>query len=306
MKQSAGHWRVFPLSVLIMATAWLSRLAPGAPALTLAAIPFHEELLEDRAQLDLDIPHSQIPGDLWMERARIQRELREWDGALLDLSRAMFSGAASHDVYRERADVFLSMGEPMRAEAAATRALEDDPQDHDARVLRARARMESGLYVLAADDFGRALEMQPRRPLDLACAGAAALAAAGEGAVPANGAGDSLSGPRLAIAALDREIAVRGPLPSLMLMALGYERELGDHSAALTRIEVLRGTGWSAVHHGLHRGDVLADMEQPEEALVAWRQGLDAQDQMPQRRRTTRAALRTRAELVERIRGAQQ
>ncbi len=261
-----------------------------------SALPVHLDLLEDRAEIDRDMAYSPTPSALWLERASVQGELRLWQGALDDLDRALAAGAPPYEVHCGRAEAHFAQGSFRLSETAATLALNVKPAGHRALVLRAQARLASGNYVAAADDFGEALESVPRRPLDLVCAHAAALALGG-------GDPEEPGGRQAALMALDAAIRERGPLPSLMLMALEHERTLGDHPAALARLERLRRTGWSAVQFELLRGDVLRDSGEKALAKKAWRKALDALNQIPNRRRTTRAAQHTRSELLARIGG---
>jgi len=265
--------------VVLAATAF----SEGLPALP------HEELLEDRASLDRAVRASQHPAPLYLERAALNRELGDWAAALVDLDRARLFGASISDVARGRAETFLLQGDAARAVHAATVAIDARPDDADSRALRARARMAQGLYQLAADDYGQAVALQPRRPLDLVCARAEALAA-----LPGDGRARALG-------VLQEEIARRGPASSLMLTAFEHELSIGAHGAALARLEALRAQGWSAPRHGLLSGDVWRDARDEPAARRAWQRGLDAFDRMPTRRRTTRAALRLRRDLESRL-----
>ena len=272
------------LCAILGATAVLSTSLPASP---------HVELLEDRAALDAQIRGSQNPASLFLERAGIHRELGDPDAALLDLQRALRFGASLGEVSLGRAEVLLSRGDLLGAEKEASTALKADPKNGGAQAVRARSRMERGLYQLAADDFGGAATLMPRRPLDLVFARSEAYAE-----LPDNGR-------MLALGVIEAELESRGSATSLHLKAFEHERALGLYRAALERLDVLRAQGWSKARYGLMRGDVLRDSDDLALAKAAWSAGLGALDQLPVRRRTTRSALQLRALLEARLGGDQ-
>ncbi|MEM8711317.1 MAG: hypothetical protein AAGG01_10220 [Planctomycetota bacterium] len=274
--------RLSSLTGALGLAALLSNSSPASP---------HAELLADRAALDREINMSVNPASLFLERADLQRQLGHLDDALRDYERARKFGAANGSVSRGRARVLMEKQDFSGAAAAASAALSSDPGDGAARALRGEAHRALGLWRLAADDFGTAAALVPRRPLDLIFSQAESLAA-----VPENG--------RVgALAALEAEIERRGPASSLLLAAFEHERALGRTNDALARLDALRAQGWSQARHGLLRGDVLMEAGGLAEARAAWRSGLEGLDAMPNRRRTTRAALRLRGELLERLGG---
>ena len=247
------------------------------------------ELLEDRATLDVEIRGSQNPASLLLERSSIHHELGDLDAALLDLERAQHFGAEIGAVSLGRARVRMSQADFLGAEKEANAALKADPRDGEAQALRGRSRMARGLYKLAADDFGGAATLIARRPLDLVCARAEAYAELpGDGRVQA-------------LRVIEAEIEARGPASSLLLIAFEHERGLGRFAAALERLETLRAQGWGAAPYGVARGDVLQESGDLDAAKAAWKKGLEGLEQMPIRRRTTRAASRLRSQLMSRI-----
>lgn len=151
--------------------------------------------------------------------------------------------------------------------------------------------MEMGLFQLAADDFGSAATLAPRRPLDLVFAHAEACTQLPE------------DGRVRALSALEAEIQSRGPASSLLLAAFEHERALGRWDDALARLDQLRTQGWSEGRYGLLKGDVLRDAGDTSAARLSWKAGLGGLDQLPPRRRTTRAALRLQGELTARLGG---
>lgn len=282
--------RSFPTRLVVLAgvLAVAAVAASEAPAGRIKVV-VHDELLADRAEIDRDLRVSQRPADLWLRRSAIQTELGDWNGALLDLQRAARAGADGFDVALGEAAVHLAAGDQAKAEASATRAILRDPDDRDARVIRARARVSLGLYREASDDFGRAIALSPVRPLDLVFARAAALADAPD------------LGPRAALDSLEEEMARRGQLPSLVLLVVEYERQLHLHHSALARLRALRAQGWSPVRCGLLSGDIQQDAGRTDDARASWHEALASLESRPTRRRTTRAALRVGADLRARL-----
>ena len=100
---------------------------------------------------------------------------------------------------------------------------------------------------------------------------------------------------------IEAEIEQRGEATSLLLAAFQHERALERHEAALNRLDRLRALGWSVAHYGLSRGDVLQAIGDLAAARSAWKMGLTGLDKLPTRRRTTRAALEIRSELMNRL-----
>ena len=265
----------------------------GSLLAVLAAVPaaIHEELLADRADIDLRLIDSQRPAPLWLERSRINRELGAWSAAMHDLGHAAEQGAPRGVVERGRAEIHLARGDGERTVAAANAALEANADDSEALVLRARGWSMLGRFQVAADDFGQAVAIGVRHPLDLVCERARTLAR-----IPGEGTG-------LALELIEGEVERRGPLPSLLLVALDFEREAGAWDAALARLDQLRRQGWSPARYGLVSGEVLLAKGEREVAVLRWREALDELDRLPPRRRTTRAALRMRTDLRRHLAG---
>jgi tetratricopeptide (TPR) repeat protein len=74
------------------------------------------------------------------------------------------NGAERAAVYDQAAQAWLVAGEPARAFAAASHAVELTPEMPDLRVDRAMAAEQLGRWAEAVDDLTQALAAEPRRP----------------------------------------------------------------------------------------------------------------------------------------------
>jgi tetratricopeptide (TPR) repeat protein len=268
-----------------MATVvWATLTAALGPFFAFAAP--HGELDEQIARVTARIRAEAPQGELFLVRARLEREHGDHELALADLDRAAGLAVAAPMVELERGRVFVAAGRYALAEEALDRCLGARPDDVDALLLRARARARCGRPALAVADFDRALELAPSpRPDDyLARADAAA-------AVAPTGAEHCLAG-------IERGIARLGPAVALVMRAVELEVELGRTDAALARLDALvraapRAEAWVA-----KRAEILSAAGRVDEARAAWRDVLARSEALPPRIRSGRAAL----ELCERAR----
>lgn len=86
---------------------------------------------------------------------------KRWDLALAGFNRALELDPSLVDAYKERAQIFMKLHEPVRAYADLTSAARLDPSDGEIYVVRARSCLERRLYRLAVKDYSRALDRLP-------------------------------------------------------------------------------------------------------------------------------------------------
>lgn len=89
---------------------------------------------------------------------------RDWDLALEHLNRAINLAPSLVESYKERARVFIELGEPARAASDLAKAAELDPSDGEIFALRGLTYLGRMLYDAAVADFTRALECLPADP----------------------------------------------------------------------------------------------------------------------------------------------
>ncbi len=96
------------------------------------------------------------PAHLYLGVVRSRNQ--QWDQALGNLNRAIELDASLLEAYRERARIFMDIGEPVRAALDLTAAAELDPSDGEILAMRGLTFMTRSLYDAAIADFTRALE----------------------------------------------------------------------------------------------------------------------------------------------------
>ncbi len=102
------------------------------------------------------------PAHLYCGVAAMNR--RAWDDALADLNRAIALDPGLVEAYKQRARVFMTLGEPVRAADDLTRAIDLDPADGEIYSMRGLTFISRMLYDASIADFTRALECLPGNP----------------------------------------------------------------------------------------------------------------------------------------------
>ena len=96
------------------------------------------------------------PAHLYLGVVRSRNQ--QWDQALGNLNRAVELDTSLLEAYKERARIFMDIGEPVRAALDLTAAAELDPSDGEIPAMRGLTFMTRSLYDAAIADFTRALE----------------------------------------------------------------------------------------------------------------------------------------------------
>jgi len=163
---------------------------------------------------------------LWLERADLHRQHRDFLAALTDLTTAEQLRPRWAPVALQRARVLADAGQLAGAIQAASACLTLDEGNADARVIRARCCAELGQLTAAIADMDLVLAA-PVRPLpDLYLERARWQSAAGK--------------PAAAVQGLDAGLARLGRTPSLLLPAIEYAQQADDIAGALARLEQAR------------------------------------------------------------------
>lgn len=263
----------------------LARVAPALVlivAVTAGAHPTIDASLDDLARKEAKHP---ADPSVHLERARLQRERRQWDAALASYDLAALHDADSRAVGLGRAEVFLESGQPETAKKVLDRILvaDDDPT---ALRLRARAWEDLGRPAEAAADLHRAMGLSGD-PTPGDYLRRARLQAA-------TGRSDA------ALRGLDEGLARLGAVPVLELAAVNIDAGRGDYRKALQRLDLLLRTSPRQPHWLVRRAELLQLDGQYTEARLAFGAALNAVESLPPARRRTAAALR----LEQRCRGA--
>ena len=243
----------------------------------------HDGLAARIAALSAQIAQSPSSPSLYITRAELYRENRQWTDALADLERAERIDPTIAISNLVRAHVNLDRRNWQAAVDAASRFLARQPDHADAHVIRARAYARLGRRQPAAADFTSALAVRALPDIYIERA-----------RVQAQGSHASLE---QAVQGLDEGIGRLGAIVTLELEAIDLELRLSRHDAALARLDRVttrapRKDSWLA-----RRGAILERAGRPDQALAAYRAALDALSRQSERIQQTRASVTLAAEL---------
>lgn len=260
----AAIWaRIFqPLGLL----AFLS--LPGALQ---AHGDLHEQIEAITARIEKDPDNA----ELYLKRGELHRAHREWAAAQADFDRAANRNPSLDTVNLARGLLWIDRGEWAQAEKALGNFLAIHPDHAAALAARARVLVRMDRPEEGAAEFTRALAVKPLPELYLERARALVKA--------------NTANLENAVRGLDDGLAKLGPVVTLQLLALDFEVQMQDYTAALARLDAItlrspRKEAWLA-----RRGDLLHQAGRSAEARVAWKDALAAIAQLPPHRRSTRA-----------------
>lgn len=214
---------------------------------------------------------------LLVQRGNLHRIHSDWALAAADFDKAAQLDPTLAEVDIHRARMWLEASQPEKSLAAIERYCKSRPENGDALLLRARARVQLGESLAAAADFARVIHLKQEKQPELFIEHAEALASAG-GAHREE-----------ALRSLDEAITKLGPLMTLELPALDLELALQRHDAALARVDFLlsrvpRKEGWLC-----RRGEILLQAARTNEARTAFTHAWDAFNKLPPNHRNTPA-----------------
>lgn len=220
----------------LIAAAILSGAAQHATA--------HGDLHERIVALTGQLRTNRTNPDLWLRRADLHRQHGEFKSAQADIGKAARLRPAWAATSLQRARVFSDMGKLPDAISAATDCLKLDSSNADALVIRARALVRLNKSAPAIADYDAVLnDTNSAPPLpDLYLERARAQA--------------ELKRWDDAIRGLDAGVSRIGATPSLALPAIGYERQRGNFTAALERLERAKSF-FNADSHARLREEIL-------------------------------------------------
>ncbi len=228
--------------------------------------------------------------ELLLLRARLHLEHRDHVSALMDCARARVIAGESAAVARCLGQVLLADDQPEDAIAAFERALRQHPQDGETLELRAQVLRQLARDEEALADLDRRESClphpQPQYYLDRLAVQRALSRSVQE-----------------QLAGIDQGRRRFGTLVVLEEAALRCEVDHGLLDAALARLQHLATTATRPEPWLLQQGDVLRQLDRPQEAQAAYRAALAALEQLPPARRQTAAtnalAARVQAHLAD-------
>lgn len=219
----------------------------------------HGNLHERIADLTRVLDRDPARAELWLERAELRRQDGELVEALADVGQAARWKRDWPPVFLERARILFDQEQWEPALAAAGDCLDREPENADARVIRALCRARLGDPDPAIADLNVVLQGPQRPRPDLYLERARWQAQLGRW-------GDAVAG-------LDEGLRRLGETPSLAFPALEYQRSGGDFEGALARLETLRRF-MSPESLLATRGELLVQAGRAAEAAALFRQAL--------------------------------
>jgi predicted Zn-dependent protease len=258
----------------------LLSLAAAAP------LQAHQGLHEQIAAVTERIRHEPRNGALYLRRAELYREHRQWRLAARDYERARRYDPRLEPVDLGKGMMLLEAGRAAEALFPLRRYVQSAPADARGHLSLGRAYAALGRTPEAVGELGLAVQYTPDPDPDLILERAHVLAAANRR--------DE------ALRTLDEVLATRGPLIALQLAAIDLEVQSRDYDAALRRIDEAEASSPRKESWLARRGEILLRAGRPMEARAAYQAALDAIAALPPERRTTRAM----RELQEKLRRA--
>jgi tetratricopeptide (TPR) repeat protein len=252
-------------------------LAAAASLASAGELAAHGELHEQIATVSAEIRQTPDRAELYLKRADLHRLHGDFAEAERDYGKAEQLSPKLAAVDLGRGQLMLVTGRLEEAGRNIDRYLEVEPKNGEAWIIRARIHSRAKENLPAAKAFTTALEFLRRPEPEYYRERASALAAAGP---------DHLDE---AIRGLEEGMKRLGPIITLTLQAIELEAAGGRFDSALKRIDMAiekapRKEAWFE-----RRGDLLVQMERPEDAKRAFQDALNAIAALPPRARNTAA-----------------
>ena len=238
-------------------------------ALLPVAAAAHEDLLLRISLLTERLRTNGPSAEVAFQRAEIYRLHQDWELALQDYAAAAPGLTNQAEVDLGRALTLVGWGKLNEARSVFDRVLQFNPTNALALLERARVLAQLNEPVLAVADYSQAIVNQPS-PRAGDYLERAQLQAA-------------VSGPATALKGLDEGLARLGWTLTLQVLAADYEMALGNHDAALTRLETIlarssRRESWLA-----RKGEILLAAGRLAEAQSSFDSALAAINSLPPR-----------------------
>jgi len=279
----ARAFRARPLGPLPLAAL----IAAAAMSLSGAGLS-HGDLHARIAAIEQQIVAEPDKADLYLRRAELHRQHRDWERAELDYARARELAPSHAELPWMWARANAEAGKPELALAQLDRFVERFPEHPSARLTRARALAAVGRYGAAATDYSVALAGLSAPEPDYFL----------EQRDAQQRAGASLS---TQLAAIERGLRQLGSVPSLEDAALDLEVSAGSFDAALARLDRQAAASARKERWQYRRGLVLARAGRTAQAGDAFRAGLAEIEKLSPQLREARASHALVAQLREEL-----
>jgi predicted Zn-dependent protease len=234
-----------------------------------AALRAHPEIEAALNRLNAQIASSPNDADLYVERGELYAKHQEWIMAEANYLRAAELAPQHPRLSYVRGALELATDRPADACAHLDAALQRDPANPEALVLRARAKVALADRAAALDDFNTALTRIASPPPELYLERAKLLS------------------PAAAVRSLDEGVARLGPVVTLHLAAIALEESLGQIDAAVSRLNRLAAESERKETWLKMRGDLLLRSGRGSEARASYVSALAAINALPEWLRTS-------------------
>lgn len=241
----------------------------------------HPEIEAALARLNSAVAANPGDPELYLTRGNLYAKHEVWIQAEANYLRAAELAPQYPGLARSRGALALATSDFSAARTLLNAALQQDPNDTDALILRVGARVALGDRAGGLADLEAALQRLPHPGPELFLTRAALHAS-----------------PADAIASLNAAIARIGPAHTLQLRALELEEASGQTDAALSRLDELARQSERPETWLKRRGDLLARAGRPGEARAEYTRALAALRTLPDWLRESPETLSLAAELA--------
>jgi tetratricopeptide (TPR) repeat protein len=270
----------FPGCILALRRACRSAVALVAACLAVEA-GGHPEIEAALARLNAQIAAAPADASLFLERGELYARHHDWVSAEANYLLAAELAPSLPRLDRARGALALATRALHEARGHFDRALDLDPRDAEALILRSRTRAAFDDRAGALADLEASLALLPNPRPELFLERAALL--------PTSAA---------AVRSLDAAMIRIGPAHTLQLRALEIEESTGDFDAALARLERVVAHSERRETWLKRRGDLLMRAGRIAEARQAYTNALAAIAALPEWLRESPATARLLAELT--------
>jgi tetratricopeptide (TPR) repeat protein len=227
------------------------------------ALRAHPEIEDALSRLNAQIAEKPDEADLYVQRGELYAKHEEWIVAEANYLRAAELAPSHRRLSYVRGALELATGRPADACTHLDAALQKDPTNPEALILRARAKVALTDRTAALAGFNAALDLIASPPPDLYLERSKLLP------------------PAAAVQSLDEGVARLGPVVTLHLAAIALEEQMGRIDDAVSRINRLAAESERKETWLKRRGDLLFRAGRSSEARAAYLAGLAAIQALP-------------------------
>lgn len=244
------------------------------------ALHAHPEIEDALNRLNAQIASSPNDADLYVQRGELYAKHEEWIMAEANYLRAAELAPQHPRLSYVLGALELATARPAEARVHLDAALQREPANPEALVLRARAKVALADRTAALADFNAALTHIASPPPELYLERAKLLS------------------PAAAVQSLDEGVARLGPVVTLHLAAIALEEQMGRIDEAVSRLNRLAADSERKDPWLKRRGDLLLRSGRNAEARASYVSALAAINALPEWLRASPDTKKLTAELT--------